>query len=154
MASNKNVNQKQAKKQAKDEREYAQRMRKSTMISIVLLALVVGAVFLIWQKHSVQSQAGEKTVAVQVVHGDKSTKDFTLHTDEEYLGAALENEKLIQGTQGQYGLFVTAVDGEKADESKQQWWCLTKGGATVDTGVDTTPIADGDAYELTLTTGW
>ena len=48
MASNKNVNQKQAKKQAKDEREYAQRMRKSTMISIVLLALVVGAVFLIW----------------------------------------------------------------------------------------------------------
>ncbi len=154
MASNKNVNQKQAKKQAKDEREYAQRMRKSTMISIVLLALVVGAVFLIWQKHSVQSQAGEKTVAVQVVHGDKSTKDFTLHTDEEYLGAALENEKLIQGTQGQYGLFVTAVDGEKADDAKQQWWCLTKGGATVDTGVDTTPIADGDAYELTLTTGW
>ena len=77
-----------------------------------------------------------------------------MHTDEEYLGAALENEKLIQGTQGQYGLFVTAVDGEKADDAKQQWWCLTKGGATVDTGVDTTPIADGDAYELTLTTGW
>lgn len=46
------------------------------------------------------------------------------------------------------------MDGYTADESAQEWWCLTKGGQSVNTGVDSTPIADGDAFELTLTTGW
>ena len=46
------------------------------------------------------------------------------------------------------------VDGETADESIQQWWCITKGGEMLMTGVDDTMIADGEAYEFTLTTGW
>ena len=58
------------------------------------------------------------------------------------------------GTQSEFGLYITTVDGYTADESAQEWWCLTKGGQSVNTGVDSTPIADGDAFELTLTTGW
>ena len=46
------------------------------------------------------------------------------------------------------------VDGVTADEAKQQWWCFTKGGETLMSGVDTTPIEDGDCCEITLTTGW
>ena len=45
-------------------------------------------------------------------------------------------------------------DGEQADDSKQQWWCLTKGGEMVNTSADLTPIADGDRYELTLKEGY
>lgn len=154
MANNSNVNQKKKKAETKAQRENVQRMRKSTLIVIMLLALIVGGFFLLWQKNQAQTELGSKTVAVQVVHGDKSEKDFTLHTDQEYLGAALEDEKLVEGTQGQYGLYITTVDGETADKAQQQWWCLTKGGAQVNTGADTTPIADGETYELTLTTGW
>ena len=50
----------------------------------------------------------------------------------------MENEGLIEGEEGQYGLFITAVDGVKADDSKNQWWCITKNGEQVNTGVDTT----------------
>ena len=44
------------------------------------------------------------------------------------------------------------VDGVEADDSKSQWWCITKDGEQVNTGVDATPIEDGDHYELTLST--
>ena len=68
--------------------------------------------------------------------------------------AAMEQEGLIQGTESDFGLYVQTVDGETADESIQQWWCITKEGEMLMTGVDDTVIADGEQYEFTLTTGW
>ena len=93
-------------------------------------------------------------LVVTVVHGDGSSKDFAIATDAEFLRGALEEQQLIEGSESEYGLFVTAVDGETADDALQQWWCFTKGGEMLMTGVDTTPIADGEHYEITLTTGW
>ena len=60
----------------------------------------------------------------------------------------------MQGEESQYGLYVTTVNGLTADESQQQSWCFTKGGEDVMTGVDSTPIADGDHFEITLKTGY
>ena len=97
---------------------------------------------------------GVKKITFTVVHGDGTSKDFSIETSQEMLGAALLDEKLIEGDEGEYGLFVTTVDGETADSSQQQWWCLTAGGGTVTTGVDSTPIEDGGQYEFTLTTGY
>lgn len=97
---------------------------------------------------------GVKSITFTVVHGDGTSKDFPIETSQEMLGAALLDEKLIEGDEGEYGLFVTTVDGETADSSQQQWWCLTAGGETVTTGVDSTPIEDGGQYEFTLTTGY
>ena len=82
------------------------------------------------------------------------SKDFAFATDAENLRGALEEQKLIEGTESEYGLYVLTVDGETADEGAQQWWCFTKGGEMLMTGVDDTMIADGESYEITLTTGW
>ncbi|WP_374971977.1 DUF4430 domain-containing protein [Blautia producta] len=89
-----------------------------------------------------------------MVHGDGSEKDFKYGTNEAYLGAVIQENKLVEGEDGPYGLFMTSVDGEKVDDSKQQWWCLTKGGEQVNTSADQTPIKDGDTFELTLTEGY
>ena len=43
---------------------------------------------------------------------------------------------------------------ETADESLQQWWCITREGEMLSTGADQTPITDGEQYELTLTEGY
>lgn len=101
-----------------------------------------------------KTNPGAKTVTLQVVHGDGSAKDFKVSTDAEYLGEALLNEKLIEGENGEYGLFVKTVDGETVDEANQEWWCLTKDGEMTTTGVDATPIADGETYVFTLTVGY
>lgn len=105
-----------------------------------------------------QSKSGgdgsKKTVTVTVTHKDGSTKDFTYETTEEMLGKALADEGLIEGEEGQYGLFVTTVDGYKADEGSQEWWCLTVDGESATTGIDSTPIEEGKEYGLVLTVGY
>ena len=44
---------------------------------------------------------------------------------------------------------VIPLEGE-GKESANQWWAISKSGEMATTGVDTTPIADGDHFELTL----
>ena len=68
--------------------------------------------------------------------------------------AALEQENLIEGTESQYGLYVTSVDGEAADESKQEWWGYSVNGTFAELGVDSQPVADGDVYDFVLNVGW
>ena len=129
---------------------------RKTIIAIIIFAVLIAAAALAWHFFGPQNdvQAGAKSITVTVVHGDGSTKDFTFKTDAEFLGTALIEQKLIEGEEGEFGMYITAVDGEAADITKDQWWCLTKGGGTVMTGVDMTPIVDGDCFELTLMTGY
>lgn len=103
---------------------------------------------------AVSAEAAEKSITLTVVHKDGSEKEIALTTKEQYLGAALEAEGIITGEEGQYGLFIKTADGETADESNQEWWCLTKEGEMTETGVDSTEFADGDKFELTLKVGY
>ena len=89
-----------------------------------------------------------------VFHTNKTENTFTYQTDAEYLADVLLENELVEGDMGSYGLFITTVDNETVDESKQQWWCITKGGERVNSGADTLPIADGDQFELTLMEGY
>lgn len=119
----------------------------------VLLVLVVGAL-LVWNHFKPVAQVGAKSIVLEVVHGDESTKEFKIQTDAENLRGALEQESLIEGSDSEYGLFVETVDGETANMDNQEWWCFTKDGEMLMTGVDDTMIADGEHYEATFTVGW
>ena len=87
-------------------------------------------------------------------HGDGTAKDFTLETDEAYLGPALVAGGVVEDNQGPYGLYILVADGETADEGAQEWWKLTQDGEMINTSADTTPIADGDHFELTFMVGY
>ncbi|MDY4105559.1 MAG: DUF4430 domain-containing protein [Oscillospiraceae bacterium] len=126
---------------------------KKTIVALILLIVLVIGAFAVWKLNAPQGQAGEKTIRVSVVT-DASTADFVIETDAEFLRGALEQEELVEGSESEYGLYVITVDGVTADESQQQWWRFTRNGEMLETGVDTTPIADGEQYEITLITGW
>ena len=83
----------------------------ATAVVIVLIAVFVG----IWYATRPATSQGSKTITVEVVHKDGSSKDFTYHTDAQYLGEVLLAEGLIQGDEGDYGLYITAVDGDRFD---------------------------------------
>ena len=125
---------------------------KKTYFAVTALAVAAVLMLGLWYFSKPQAQAGDKTVVVEVVHAGASSKEFTFHTEAGYLGEVLLDEQLVEGEQSAYGLFITTVDGETAQDSLRQWWCVTKDGGRVDTGVDSTPIADGDHFELTLST--
>ncbi len=129
---------------------------KKTLIALIVLIVLVAAAVGVWYFCGPAKDANTdaKQISVTVVHSDGSKNQFDIATKAEFLRDALESVKLISGDESQYGLFVTTVDGEKADDSKQEWWCFTKGGEMLNTGVDDTPIADGDSYEITLTVGY
>lgn len=128
--------------------------RKKALLGIGALVCAAAVLLAVYLAFRPQAQQGEKTITVEVIVGDETTATHTIVTEEEYLRGALDQENMVSGEEGPYGLFLTTVDGVTADDTKQEWWCVTKGGAQVDTAVDATPIADGDRYELTLKTGW
>lgn len=130
-----------------------QKNKKILIIAAVVLLLIAGALLLIEGSKKPVPIEGSKTITVTVIQEGVEDKVFAIHTDAEFLRGALEQEKLIEGTESQYGLFVTTVDGVTVDESLRQWWCLNDGeGNMLDTGVDSTPIADGDAFQFVLST--
>lgn len=91
---------------------------------------------------------GAKTCTVKVTVGNHNVT-FTLHTDEEFLGAVLLSHELITGEEGPYGIYMETVNGVRAVwEEDGTYWALYINGAYGMTGVDTTPIADGDSFEL------
>ena len=129
-------------------------MNKKIWIAVVALVLVAAAMVGIWFATRPETDDGSKTVTVTVVHKDGSQKVFTCKTQEEYLGPVLLTEKIAQGDMGQYGLFITAADGEVADYSVDGgWWAIYVGQEQAVTGADEIPLQDGGSYKLVYTIG-
>jgi hypothetical protein len=124
------------------------------IIACAALAVVIISMLLVYNQFKPETNQGAKKITIEVVIPEEETEAFTLHTDAEYLRQALEEANLIKGSDGDYGLFITEVNGRISDDTKQEWWCITKDGAQVNNGVDTIAIADGDKYEITLTVGF
>lgn len=132
-------------------------MKKNYLYGIAAAAAFCARAFglwRVWQSSLPETAEGEKTVTVEVTHGDGSTAEFTYQTDLEYLGELLAQEGLISGTPGDYGLFVETVDGETVDYARDQsWWRLTQNGQDVTTGADAVVLRDGDRYGWFYTSG-
>ena len=129
-------------------------MNRKTGILAGLLLIFCIAAGILFHVNKPETTIGEKEIDIIVIHADKTENQFTYQTDAEYLVDVLLENKLAEGEQSSYGLFIQTVDGETADDSKQQWWCITKGGEQVNSGADTLPVADGDQFELTLMEGY
>ena len=129
-------------------------MRKKPAFYAILLVAVMALFLGIWLIARPQPTGGNKELTIQVIHGDLSSRTFEISTSAEYLAEALTENAVVQGEEGPYGLFILAADGETADETNQEWWCITRSGESLTTGASETPIADGETYELTLMVGY
>ncbi len=131
-------------------------MKKNGKLLAVAAAMLVlvGVMIGLYGATRPTTQAGEKTICVEVVHKDESSKQFTYQTDAEYLGEVLLAEGLIVGEDGPYGLYISAVDGEEAIyEVDNSYWAFYQGTEYAAQGVDQTPIADGDQFAFVYTIG-
>lgn len=120
------------------------------VVGVLALVVILLAVYFLTKP---KTSEGAKTVTVTVVHADKTEKTFTYKTDAEYLGEVLEAEGLVEGTMGDYGLYITKVDGEEAIyEENGSYWAFYDGDEYATLSVDQTPIEDGDSFSLVYTT--
>lgn len=131
-------------------------MKKGSKLTLAIVALAVVAALLggLYLATRPTPVVGKKTIEVTVVHADQSEKIFRYVTDSEYLGPVLMEDGLVKGEQGAYGLYIKEVDGEVADFSiNGAYWALYEGDTYATTGIDTTPLEDGDQYALVYTLG-
>lgn len=84
-----------------------------------------------------------------VVDEDGNESEFEIHTDKETVGEALQELKLIDGEESEYGLYVKTVNGITVDyEADGAYWAFYVNGEYAASGVDTTPVTAGDNYSF------
>ena len=116
----------------------------------VVLAVVIALFAGVTVYKRLNTQKGEKDIKVTVTFLDESQKVYEINTDAEYLADALLEEKVID-SKSKDGMY-TVIAGEEADYNADgRWWSLTKDGKMTDTGLNDTPIKDGDSFEITNT---
>ena len=92
---------------------------------------------------------GAKVFQLTIVDKEGVTHLYEIHTDEEMVGYALIEHELIEGEEGPYGMYIKSVLGQTLDyETDGMYWAFYVGGEYALTGVDQTPVTEGESYQL------
>jgi len=84
-----------------------------------------------------------------VVDADGNEKQFEVHTEKTMVGDALLELGLIAGDTAEYGLYVKTVNDITVDyDADGKYWAFYINGEYAMTGVDTTPITEGEEYSF------
>ena len=132
--------------------------KKKILIGIIIaLVLVILCAGMGWLYLSTREEAvdGSKTITLQVASERDSysfTQDYT--TTEMYLGDFLAGEGMIGYNEGEFGRYITSVQGYEAKDEEQSWWSISVNGESAVTGVDEIILEDGSVYLLELKIGW
>ena len=126
---------------------------KKGLIALVAVLVLAVAALIVWLATRPEPRQGGKEITVNVDHLNGDDTTYTFYTDAEYVRGALEQEELIAGTESDYGLYITTVDGEEAVYEKDgAYWAFYVGEDYASQGVETTPVEDGATYSLVYTT--
>lgn len=131
-------------------------MKKSTkiIIGIVAVVAIIAALLGVYFLNAPKTQAGAKAITVEVVDNNGDSKSYSTKTDAEFLRQALEElsettDFSMDGTESEYGLFITTVNGVLADYNADgSFWSIYVNGEVGMNGVDTQPVIDGDSFKL------
>jgi len=100
------------------------------------------------QEEPVELGEGKLSFLFEVVDTEGAESWFLVKTDAETVGAALVENGLVEGTVGDYGLYVTSVCGMELiwSEENPHYWAFYINGEYAQTGADSTPIEEGVIY--------
>lgn len=94
---------------------------------------------------------GKHAFTFLIVDKDGTETTFEIHTDKETVGEALKELNLIEGDEGDYGLYVKTVNGITADyDTDQTYWAFYVNDEYAQTGVEQTTITEGETYSFRI----
>ncbi len=124
-----------------------------TGISAIIVCIICFA--LVYIRFSPKpSENGQKTYTLEVSDGNKSIQ-YSGKTDARYLSGLMDELKNTdnfdyESSAGDYGMYITSVNGVKADGGKKTFWAIYVNGEYGQHGADLQPVNDGDSYSLRL----
>lgn len=100
-----------------------------------------------------QPATGNKiTITVQIVDDKGETATFPIETNRVYLQDVLLDEKLVEGEDGPYGLYIKKANGILADyDVNGAYWKIYEGDTAAMTGANEIKLKDGGIYKLVYT---
>ena len=97
---------------------------------------------------------GDKLFYFDVTFSNGETSSYAIHTDAETVGEALVSLELISGDESEYGLYVKTIGDETLDWNENgMYWAFYENGEYAMTGVDATPVTEGETYAFVATKG-
>ena len=97
---------------------------------------------------------GKTSFPVEVTDRDGQKISFTVQTDETTVGAALQKLGVIDGEDGQYGLYIKTVNGVSADyDTDGVYWAFYVDGTYASASADLTDITAGSTYAFCVEAG-
>lgn len=123
------------------------------VVAFLAVVVLMGAVYYFTRP---ETSKGAKEVEITVVSKDGEKTEYQIGTDAEYLQQAMDEAKeeglTYSGTEGEFGLMVDTVNGEKAVyEENGAYWGFTVNGEYCNYGIAEQPVADGDEFEIVYT---
>lgn len=102
-------------------------------------------------KENTELGEGKNSVKIEVKADGKSVT-LTVHSDSDNLEKILTENKLVEGDQSEFGLYIKKVNGIRADyDADKAYWALCKDGAPTSTGASGITVANDEHYELVYT---
>lgn len=121
------------------------------VVGALVLVAVLAVVFLLFGEKPVE---GSKTITIEVVNSAAEAEVYKLTTDADYLRQAMEaaDGLSFSGTEDEYGMMISVVNGERADYSADgAYWSFYVNEEYCNYGIDTQPVQDGDAFRIVYT---
>lgn len=118
---------------------------------VVVVALLIG----VYAAFGAKPVTGSKNITIEVVNKASERAVYELSTDAEFLRQAMDEAEGLtyDGTESEYGLMVSTVNGEVADYSVDaSYWSFYVNDEYCNYGIDTQPVMDGDAFAIVYTT--
>ena len=124
------------------------------ILAVAALLLLAAALALAYFTFREKPVSGSKNITISVVNSKAETTQYSLRTDAQFLRQAMDEAEGLTytGTEGAYGLMISAVNGETADYNVDaSYWGFFVNGDYCNYGVDEQPVNDGDAFSIVYT---
>lgn len=121
------------------------------ILGVTGVVALVAALVAVWMIFGAKPQAGAKEITIEVINSADESTVYELNTDAEYLRQAMDEAEGLtyDGTESEYGIMISTVNGEVADYNVDgSYWSFYVNGEYCNYGIDTQPVADGDAFVI------
>lgn len=128
--------------------------KKKKIIAAVVVIAVIAVFAGVYAAFSPKASQGTKSYTVEVVNKEGESKTYSGKTDAEYLSGLMDElaaagDFSYDGTTSDYGLYITAINGETADYSVDgAYWSIYVNGEYGSYGADQQPVTDGDSFKF------
>ena len=130
------------------------KINKKGLLGVGALAIVAVVFLLIYAMFGAKGVAGNKNITIEVINKAQESVVYEVSTDAEYLRGAMDDAEGLtyEGEEGQYGLAISAINGEVADFNVDSaYWSFYVNGDYCNYGIDEQPVMDGDEFQIVYT---